>query len=247
MRKLKNMFLFTGLICLFISTSGCGEKNLNELNKNETSTTKVTSNNINYDKKLERKHNQEDFYKVITSKADLKESYSDIESLSNNAEIIIEGEVLNTKSYFSGPGVVTEYKIKVENSYKGNFNGGDTVELLGAGGVVNLYDLINFNGGLKDFEKKEFEKMTDQEKKSKKIKYSFGEAPVVQAGNKFIIFAKKEKVADNKEMYGALGIYQGLVEIEDNNALGWNSQGKISNKTMVDKDIFIKMLKEKLK
>lgn len=247
MKKYKKAILVGISLCFLFSVNGFSARKSKELSKIEESQTKTVSNNLNYDKKLERKSKQEEYFKTITSKVDLKDNYSTIESLVDAAEIIIEGEVINTKSYFSGPGVVTEYKIKIGNSYKGNYKSGDTVELLGAGGVISLYDLINFNGGLKDFEKKEFENMTDQEKKIKKIKYSFRDAPVVQVNNNYIIFAKKEMVDNNKEVYGALGVYQGLVEIEDNNVLGWNSQGKTSNKVIIDKDMFVKMMKDKLK
>lgn len=40
--------------------------------------------------------------------------------------------------------------------------------------------------------------------------------PLVEKGSEYIIFAKKEPVDENKELYGALGIDQGQLKIENN-------------------------------
>jgi hypothetical protein len=190
--------------------------------------------NLNQDKKI---------VATVINTGDMIKSYDTLEKLTNGAEIVVQGNVLETNSYVQGPGVVTEYKFKVSDSFYGEFEEGSIINLISAGGIVPYTEAERkLNIPKKDFEKGP----TESEKKNGYLKYVFNGSPLIEKEKNYIIFAKKEPVSENKELYAALGIYQGQFDLNNTEVSQYNPDVKSKAKKW-EKGKFISEVKEKVK
>jgi len=121
---------------------------------------------------------------------------------------------LDTTSYVSGPGVLTEYKLKVSKSYNNNAKAGDIVTIASSGGIVDYEEYSKINGNNdKDFEKN----ISKDNLKNTKIKMTIGDNDLIEKSKEYIIFANTKKVSLNKKMYCTLNVYQGQFNLDTTN------------------------------
>ncbi|MFL0247127.1 hypothetical protein [Candidatus Clostridium stratigraminis] len=165
---------------------------------------------------------------TMNSSLDLSLVYKNIDTLIADAEIIVEGKVLETNSIVVGNNVLTKFKLQVTNSLKDTKLNGQIMELASAGGIVSVEDFLKANKQVeKSFEINSLEKLTVNEKKAKKIKSTMGEFPLIEAGKEYIIFGKKDHLASGESIYVPLGIAQGVFEIDStNNIIPFSRYGK---------------------
>lgn len=166
---------------------------------------------------LSNTENLDDELITVKSNVDLMKMYDNIDDLSDDAELIVKGKVIETNSYVSGPGIITEFKLKVDDAYKGA-NGGDVITLVSPGGIVTYDEYKNIaEENIKSFEKK----LSNKELSKMKVRNIMGENELITKGKEYVIFAKKEIVIDKnseeKTMYCILNMDQGQFEINNDN------------------------------
>lgn len=148
---------------------------------------------------------------------DMKKSYDNIDSLKKDAEIIVRGTVLDTKSYMSGPGVITEFKLKVNKAFNDNAKVGDVLTIATAGGTISYEDyskIASNKENIKDFEKNK----PIQNSKNSKVKISIGKNDLIETGKDYIIFANTQPISADKKMYCTLNINEGQFEVTNKKA-----------------------------
>jgi len=148
---------------------------------------------------------------VVNMDSDI--NYDNIESMVNDADIIIKGVVISTSSYKRDIYVLTENKILVEEAF-GNAEVGDTITIISAGGVISYGEYQNQSDeNKKDFEEGDFEEVPAD----RKVRVQMGANDVITKGKTYIIFAQKNQVLDcngnQKEEYCVLNIDQGQFEV----------------------------------
>lgn len=234
---MKKIITLIGCTSLAFTLAACNNV---ETNLESKASTNEIKNNVN---QTAEPKSDDNIVATIETTADIIEDFETVDKLVNGAEIIVQGVVEETNSYVLEPGVVTEYKFKVTNSLQGEFQNGNVIDMISAGGIVSYTEFEKLNPVEKDFE----EKLTDEQKKKGKIKYMFAGTPLIEAGQEYVIFASKYPV-DGKTMYGAVGVYQGQYKVEGDNVTrhdpGSEEKGKIKK---VKKDKFIKEVKDKSK
>ncbi|MFL0268061.1 hypothetical protein [Candidatus Clostridium radicumherbarum] len=171
---------------------------------------------------------------TMNSSLDLSLVYKNIDTLIADAEIIVEGKVLETNSIVVGNNVLTKFKLQVTNSLKDTKIKGQIMELASVGGIVSVEDFLKANKPVeKSFEINTLEKLTANEKKTKKIKATMGEFPLIESGKEYIIFGKKDHLASGESIYVPLGVAQGVFEIDiTNNIIPFSRYGNeiVNNK-----------------
>lgn len=201
---MKKKIILTFLIAIVISTIyGISTKNKykDNVNENKIPTNKVVSN-------IENEQNNIMF--TIHTDMLLVKPHKDIKSLKEDSEIIVRGVVLDTTSYISGPGVITEYKFKVNKSYNNNAKTGDIITIATGGGIVDYeeYKKIEY------VTQKDFEQYVPL---NAKIKITMGENNLIEKSKEYIIFANTQQVEENgeiKKMYFSINSSEGQFDLD---------------------------------
>ncbi|MCJ7689434.1 MAG: hypothetical protein MUO60_08965 [Clostridiaceae bacterium] len=150
---------------------------------------------------------------IVKTTANITKLYDTVDKLKLDADIIIEGEVLDLSYFDRKEATFTKSLIKVTRSYNGNAKAGDIINLVEAGGITTQ-DAIN---KYSHYEEK-FGKLSNTEReeaKVKKVKVEFDIATTVQKGEEIFLFAKNEKDFFGEDVYFPLGTYQGKFLIKD--------------------------------
>ncbi|MFA6940483.1 MAG: hypothetical protein WCQ54_05795 [Clostridiaceae bacterium] len=156
--------------------------------------------------------------KIINMQMDslLVKPHKDIKSLKLDSEIIVRGVVLSAASYISGPGVITEYKLKVSKSYNNNAKTGDIISIAAGGGIVDYKQYLKINAG--ENNKKDFDKSSEKDiPENAKAKVTIGENDLMEKSKEYIIFAKTDRVLVNGiilRMYCAINSYEGQFDLD---------------------------------
>ena len=189
----------------------------------------ILAKNDNENKTIDEKNtsdNKEEQNIILNIKQspDLNKGYFDVKGCAIDSDIIVRGTVTEINSYLSGPGVVSEYKVKVEKGYK-NANEGDIISIICAGGIV-LYDEYMNYGDRREESKKDFEtkdNISEAELSKSKVKVQLGENDLPEVGKEYIIFAKNKKMSSGEYKYCVLTGFEGQFEVKNkkvsNNAL----------------------------
>lgn len=202
----KKLIIFLIIGCIGAGTIYGIVKKSNSEGSNDKSNTTILSENLNKTEEVKDKQEIID----IKLNPDKVKTYNNVESLANDAEIIVKGTVLEATSYMLGPCAITEYKLKVNTAYK-NANEGDVITLAVAGGTVPYEEYLNSSAD-KSKDIKSFEKNTSEEKiKNAKIKMTMGENDLIQIGKEYAIFAKMDKISEDKSMYCTLNVDEGTI------------------------------------
>lgn len=205
-------FLTTGL-------TACQPKKANDNSKNVPSPTANTSAPAQYGK---IKPAKEQIYASSTSNSEQTVDYPDILSLVPASSAIVYGTVEDYYYRPIGAIIFTFSKIKVIESYYGDYQPGDTIYIMKEGGYVTLKEYFD---GFTDPEMRkneiqffECENMSDEELASHYIEQKPHNGIPAEVGNSSIYFLTPPLPPENKEdVFVTVGNYQGeYLEIEPN-------------------------------
>lgn len=196
-----------------LSTIGVGYYTIKTNNSNKIL---ETSKSIELND-LSKTESLDDELITVKSNLDLMKMYDNIDDLSGDAELIVKRKVAETNSYVSGPGIITEFKLEVDDAYKGASKG-DMITLISPGGIVTYDEYKSIaEENIKSFEKQ----LSNKDLSRMKVKNIMGENELITKGKEYVIFAKKETVIDKnseeKTMYCILNIAQGQFEVNKDN------------------------------
>jgi len=154
-------------------------------------------------------------YDIIDSQNLLKKIYKNINQLKEDADLIIEGKVINTKSEMYQQHVpITLSQIEIDEVYKtdnSNVVKGTNVCVIDEGGVVSKEDMI-------EIYKDKFPNKPINPDEFKSSKFTNDGISPMEMGEHVIVFAKKFTGKTSKEnCYIVLGAYQGKFKIENDN------------------------------
>lgn len=211
-------------IIMLIFTVGCKaieNTNTSNINIKNDSYTKENLNNTN-DTQNKIQASSEDI-EVINTVADFMVSYDSVDSLVNNADMIIEGEVIEVESLNHNVGdtsvVYTKSKIKVTNSYLGDTKIGDIVTFVEPGGMTTKKSL-----GLD----KKFKDMSKEELDSK-IQILFDGVPNMKLKDEVILFgANSELDVLEEDYFDLIGAHQGKFKVSDGMAKRFTKASDVS-------------------
>lgn len=153
---------------------------------------------------------------IINTEMDFVKAYNNVKDLKKDAQIIVKGEVTETKSYPSDSMIITEFKLKVDKSYDNNSKVGDTLTIATAGGTVRFNEYAKYNAD---------DPYVIERKKSKEnsqnanVTMKFQDSDLIEKGKEYIIFANKQPVLEgetHKKMYCSINVGKGQFEVMTN-------------------------------
>ncbi|MDQ0417934.1 hypothetical protein J2Z48_002118 [Croceifilum oryzae] len=140
---------------------------------------------------------------TVESNGDIETIYSDIQSLTKEADVIFEGEVLSTKTkYYKDitiPSTVSQ--VKVVKATSGNIRVGDVLTFEEIGGFTTQKYVKESSG-------RDFPLSKSEEKQP--VEFKVNGISAMKNGEKVILFGGKNK----DETYSVIGVYQGKFRIE---------------------------------
>lgn len=157
---------------------------------------------------------QSDFYEdsIPTIKVDsnISADYNSLDKLKSNADIVVQGEVLEQSYFDRNEATFTKSRVKVIKSLQGDIQEGTIINIVEPGGITTQEAILKYS----HFEEKFGTKAKID--KNSKVKVEFGEEPTLVKGDQAILFAKNEKDFFNDDVYCILGTYYGKVLVKDN-------------------------------
>lgn len=197
--KNKKILCVLAIAVTTVSLIGCSDKK--SATKNSDDQLVVAQSNDKSDEVID-----------ISQNLDMIKKYDSINALKNDAEVIFKGTVLESKSYRSGEGILTEYKFKIEKDYK-NTDAGKEITIVSAGGEVSYDEYMEGKDSKENL--KDFEPNIPQEKlKKSKIRININGSKMMEKGKSYVIFANTQPVGNNKNMYCVLNVYEGEFGID---------------------------------
>ncbi|WP_017413931.1 hypothetical protein [Clostridium tunisiense] len=158
-------------------------------------------------------NNKNEEYEVQDSRIILKKVYKNIRELKADADIIIEGRVINAKSEMYDENIpITYTEVEIYDVFKTGSNDvlkGSKVCIIDEGGIIPKEILI------KEYKNKFPDKFFDP-KEFKDVKSTNDGIPPMEMGEHFIVFAQRFQGKSSKDnCYIVLGSYQGKFKIEE--------------------------------
>lgn len=220
---MKKLFLALFLVgILTSSTAFILHDNINISSKNKiTQPTKNVNGNI----------------QVAYSDADFDKNYNSIEDLSKDADIIIQGVVLNVSYFDYNIETYTKSQVKVTKSYSKNIKEGDVLTFTEIGGITTQKNFVKALSKKSAKFSQYVEHATD-----KPIKRVLCGADVMQPDQQVLLFATKSTILP-ENTYVPLGAFQGkfLINGTSISRIKNNDEKSIIplnfNKTVIDKKI----------
>lgn len=201
MKKILVISLVGAVIgCTVLTTTLYFQKNTKNISLSQVNTQKSQKNNS-------------DILETIVTQADFLKYYNSIEDLVTDADIIIEGKVLETNSFIYLPSnteiptVMTKSKVLVIKSFNNNAKNGDVLTFIEAGGIATKKEL--------GFDKKV---NLPQEQWNENVKVISGGAPVMEKDEMVMIYGCNPKSSFrviNESHYYIVGLFQGKFNIKD--------------------------------
>lgn len=135
-----------------------------------------------------------------------KQTYNSIEELINVAEIIIEGEVLETSSFEHNRSIYTKSLIKVTKSYNQNVMLGDNITFVEIGGITTKGEISKNTFGKVKVKKEDLDTP---------VEVVFNKMPVMKKKEKVLIFGVSPASNDllPEKYFFPVGSYQGKFNI----------------------------------
>lgn len=201
MKKIMAIFLVGAAIGLVILTADF------YLHKNtyDTSSSPMTMN--------ASQNNNSEAMDTIVTKADFLKYYNSLEDLVTDADLIIQGKVLETNSFIylpentELPTVMTKVKVLITQSFNNHAKKGDIVTFIEAGGIATKKEL-----GL---DKK---LNLPKEQWNDKVKVISCGVPVMEKNETVMLFGSYPKSSFkvvNEPHYYIIGLFQGKFHIKD--------------------------------
>lgn len=159
--------------------------------------------------KEQKEESKNDLLFSLDCKCDIEKEYDDLTELCNLAEIVVEGKVVNKKSYVKvGTSIYTNYEVKTSKIYKGESlteNVNINVELLG-GELTGKEYLEQVDDKDMMMEENEF---SEWELNEKFVEMHVNDNPFLEIGQDYVLFGTYNNDVD---IYNIVGVYQGIYE-----------------------------------
>ncbi len=204
--------IIIGICVCTIAVTGiyfCKNENKDMLVENVNKASKEENNVLMDDKAVDK-----DVILEVESNADFKEEYDTIEELCKVSDEIVKGTVVSEQAFCDDTGTVfTCYKICVKETIHGILQVCDEVDVIDFGGTIDAAEYFN-----KQTDPKALEVVTGLDSlENKVVEYDFEGAWRPSVGEEYIWYLEK-KIEDDGEYYCPVNCYQGVFEIQNNEA-----------------------------
>ncbi|MCU5376813.1 hypothetical protein OCA08_06645 [Bacillus cereus] len=203
MKKKKVGIVGMGVICALCASFTINSKEI----PSHSSTVKATEQDERYNLTKPRMDSLEE----IKVSADLAKTYNSVEELIDSSDIVIEGKVIERKSFDFKTNTFTHLKVNVTKSFNDTVKVNDVINIIEAGGVTT-------KGKIQEYYP---EKMKLQENElDKPIEVLFDGAQNSKIDEKVLIFGGEIKdnfFGLNEIAYMPLNSYQGKFTIDIDN------------------------------
>lgn len=156
--------------------------------------------------------NNNEIVMKIDSNAEMVKSYDNIDELKEQSDLIIQGVVEDIDPYCDDTATVySNYKIKITESLKGDFNKNNTIMVSDFGGIISAKEYLKYQDDPKAIDElKKYDNLDN-----KYVEYSFEGAWRPQIGETYIWYLEINKVGD-KIFYNPVNAYQGIFDVDGN-------------------------------
>ncbi|UED75367.1 hypothetical protein [Brevibacillus sp. DP1.3A] len=151
-------------------------------------------------------------YRIVSGEAMLTETFTDVEGLAENADIIAEAEVISQKNNpnYERLDVYTVSELRLTKVYKGDVEIGDTVSVLETGGEFDEREAAKYFAG------KPGPKLVNDDNGEPRMTSVGIEGSIpMKEGNKYFVFLTEDK----DDVYNIVGSVQGKIKINDEETL----------------------------
>ncbi|MGG4455371.1 hypothetical protein [Brevibacillus porteri] len=151
-------------------------------------------------------------YRIVSGEAMFTETFTDVEGLAENADIVAEAEVISQENNanYERLDVYTVSELRLTKVYKGDVEIDDTVSVLETGGEFDEREVAKYFAG-KSGSKLVNDDLGEPRMTSVGIE---GSIPMKE-GNKYFVFLTEDK----DDVYNIVGSVQGKIKINDENTL----------------------------
>ncbi|MFA4133590.1 MULTISPECIES: hypothetical protein [unclassified Brevibacillus] len=150
-------------------------------------------------------------YRIVSGEAMFTETFTDVEGLAENADIIAEAEVISQKNNpnYERLDVYTVSELRLTKVYKGDVEIDDTVSVLETGGEFDEREVTKYFSGKRGFE------LNDNLGDPRIIMVGIGGSIPMKEGNTYFVFLTEDK----NDVYNIVGSVQGKIKINNENTL----------------------------
>ncbi|MFS0557158.1 hypothetical protein [Brevibacillus sp. 179-C9.3 HS] len=150
-------------------------------------------------------------YRIVSGEVWFTETFTDVEGLAENADIIAEAEVISQKNNpnYERLDVYTVSELRLTKVYKGDVEIDDTVSVLETGGEFDEREAAKYFSG------KPGSELNDDLGDPGIITVGIEGSVPMKAGNKYFVFLTEDK----DDVYNIVGSVQGKIKINSENTL----------------------------
>lgn len=152
--------------------------------------------------------------------ADFENIYFSIEELTQDADVIIKGDVLEANSFDFNKNTFTKSQIKVTESFNDKAKVGDILTFVEVGGTTTI-------GALASYYPEKIQ--VNDENKDESVEVTINDSPVMGQGDQVVLFGVKSKdklYLKNHDYYLPLGTYQGKFDVKNGKIKRFVSQNE---------------------
>ncbi|MFF2529147.1 hypothetical protein ACFVS2_09565 [Brevibacillus sp. NPDC058079] len=150
-------------------------------------------------------------YRIVSGEAMFTETFTNVEGLAKNADIIAEAEVISQENNanYERLDVYTVSELRLTKVYKGDVEIDDTVSVLETGGEFDEREVAKYFAG------KRGSKVNDDLGEPRITSVGIEGSIPMKEGNKYFVFLTEDK----DDVYNIVGSVQGKIKINDENTL----------------------------
>ncbi|NTU21563.1 hypothetical protein HPY28_14665 [Brevibacillus sp. HB1.2] len=151
-------------------------------------------------------------YRIVSGEAMFTETFTDVEGLAENADIIAEAEVISQENNpnYERLDVYTVSELRVTKVYKGDVEIDDTVSVLETGGEFDEREAAKYFAG-----KPGSKLVNDDNGEPRMTSVGIEGSIPMKEGNKYFVFLTEDK----DDVYNIVGSVQGKIKINDEETL----------------------------
>ncbi|MFI8714824.1 hypothetical protein [Brevibacillus brevis] len=150
-------------------------------------------------------------YRIVSGEASFRETFTNVEGLAENADIIAEAEVISQVYHpeYEYLTVYTVSELRLTKVYKGDVEIDDTVSVLETGGEFDEREVTKYFSGKRGFE------LNDDLGDPRIITVGIAGSIPMKEGNTYFVFLTE----DDDDIYNIVGSVQGKIKINSENTL----------------------------
>ncbi|MGK5512281.1 hypothetical protein ACSNN5_29815 [Brevibacillus formosus] len=151
-------------------------------------------------------------YRIVSGEAMFTETFTNVEGLAKNADIIAEAEVISQENNanYERLDVYTVSELKLTKVYKGDVEIDDTVSVLETGGEFDEREAAKYFAG-----KPGAKLVNDDNGEPRMTSVGIEGSIPMKEGNKYFVFLTEDK----DDVYNIVGSVQGKIKINDEETL----------------------------